>query len=337
MAVLTSYTQLDYQDSKTIGGDSNPTQAFVQTANGTPVTTGTIATPYGSNTVAKNMLFAVARVSSTVTAGVLTCADNINGAWTALPTIVLTGTTIAARAFYFLGGAGGATTVTVTNTGGSGTQTLDMTIGEWYGANTFDKNIQGTASSTTDPASGSVITGHKEICIGYAGIAGATVTWTNASDASYTVRTANTEVVSFSDKLNIAAGTISFTDHETGAAANSAAGLATFYAAGPNTQGTLLTTESSGPITVGQHRLIHISAKVNTNGANRCAISYTMGNSAATGGTPAPTPVNSSPFLLGDEGYIVDTGMYDQINLATLSAYNGASTIVYSVSLLSKF
>src|SRR6266478_9086268 len=105
----------------------------------------------------------------------------------------------------------------------------------------------------------------------------------------------------------------------------------------PATQGTLLTGTSSGPITVGQHRLIHISAKVNTNGANRCAISYTMGNSAATGGTPAPTPVNSSPFLLGDEGYIVDTGMYDQINLATLSAYNGASTIVYSVSLLSKF
>src|ERR1700752_3912137 len=170
MATLTAYAQPDYQDSITIGGDKNPTQAFVQTANGTTVTTGTIAKAYTSNTTKGNLLFAVARVSSTVTAGTLTCADNINGAWTALPTIVITGTTIAIRAFYFLNGAGGATTVTVTNTGGSGTQTLDMTIGEWYGGTAIDQHIEGTASNTQTPASGSVTTGHKDICIGYAGI-----------------------------------------------------------------------------------------------------------------------------------------------------------------------
>ncbi len=105
----------------------------------------------------------------------------------------------------------------------------------------------------------------------------------------------------------------------------------------PATQGTLLTGTSSGVITVGQHRLIHISAKVNTNGANRCGISYTLGNSVATGTTLAPTPTASSPLFLGDEGYIVDTGLYDQINLANIAAYNGAVTIVFSISLVSKF
>lgn len=105
----------------------------------------------------------------------------------------------------------------------------------------------------------------------------------------------------------------------------------------PTTQGTLTTGTSSGVITVGKYRLIHISAKVNTNGANRCALSFTLGNSAATGTAPAPTPTASSPFFLGDEGYIVDTGLYDQINLANIAAYNGAVTVVYSISLLSKF
>jgi hypothetical protein len=333
MATLTAFPQPDYANTITGGGDKNPTQAFVQTANGTPVTTATIAKAYTSNTVLGNMLFAVARVSSTVTAGTLTCADNINGAWTALPTIVLTGTTVAMQAFYFLNGAGGATTVTVTNTGGSGTQTLDLTIGEWYGANTIDQHVEGTASSTLTPASGSVTTGHKDICIGYAAEAGAATTWSNTGDATYTVRTANTEVASFSDKLNIAAGSISFTDTYT-VIANAAAGLATFYMAGPNAVGVLKTTESSGPITVGQHRLIHISGMNTGTQSNRCALSYTMGLST---GTTAPTPTNSSPFVLGDEGWAIDTGFYDQINIANQATYNGAATVQYSVSILSKF
>jgi len=101
-------------------------------------------------------------------------------------------------------------------------------------------------------------------------------------------------------------------------------------------QGTLLTGTSSGVIAVGQHRLIHISATVVPVNTSRNCISYTFGNSAATGTTPAPTPTASSPFLLGDEGYVVDTGFYDQNNLANIAAYNGAVSLAYSISLLSK-
>lgn len=102
-------------------------------------------------------------------------------------------------------------------------------------------------------------------------------------------------------------------------------------------QGSLATGVSSGVITVGQHRLIHVSACVRPVTANRSTISYTLGNSAATGSTPAPTPTASSPFLLGDEGYVIDTGFYDQINLANIAVYNGANSLSYSLSILSKF
>lgn len=103
---------------------------------------------------------------------------------------------------------------------------------------------------------------------------------------------------------------------------------------GTNRQGSLATGISSGPITVGKNRFIHICASVAPISANRCALSYTMGNST---GTTAPTPVSTSPFLLGDEGYTFDTGLYDQINVANLAAYNGAVSMSYSISLLSKF
>jgi hypothetical protein len=102
-------------------------------------------------------------------------------------------------------------------------------------------------------------------------------------------------------------------------------------------QGTLASGTSSGVITVGQRRLLHLSAINTGTTSNRCAISYTLGNSAATGPTTAPTPVAASPFFLGDEGWIIDTGFYDQINLANLATYNGASAVADSVSILSKF
>lgn len=102
-------------------------------------------------------------------------------------------------------------------------------------------------------------------------------------------------------------------------------------------QGTIATGSQSGVITVGQHRIIHIAACVSPVGANRCALSYTLGNSSATGTTTAPNPTAASPFFLGDEGWILDTGFYDQINLGNVAAYNGAVTISYSISVLSKF
>lgn len=102
-------------------------------------------------------------------------------------------------------------------------------------------------------------------------------------------------------------------------------------------QGTMATGTSSGVITVGQRRIIHIAATVSPVGANRCAVSYTLGNSVTTGTTTAPTPTASSPFFLGDEGWTLDTGFYDQINLANVAAYNGAVSLSYSVTILSKF
>lgn len=100
------------------------------------------------------------------------------------------------------------------------------------------------------------------------------------------------------------------------------------------TTGSLATGTSSGVITVGQRRLLHISAAVAPTSASRCVLSYTLGSSA---GPNAPTPGAASPFFLGDEGWVIETGQYNQINLANIAAYNGAVTISYSVSILSKF
>lgn len=98
--------------------------------------------------------------------------------------------------------------------------------------------------------------------------------------------------------------------------------------------GTLGSGATSGALTVGQHRLLHISSSVSPTSSSRCAVSYTLGLSS---GTMAAPPTSSSPFFLGDEGWIIDTGFYDQINLANIAAYNGVVTISYSVTILSKF
>lgn len=100
-------------------------------------------------------------------------------------------------------------------------------------------------------------------------------------------------------------------------------------------QGTMATTASSGAITTGKRRIVHISALNIGATTSRCAVRYTLGLST---GTTAPTPTASSPFFLGDEGWTIDLGdLYDQINLANLAADNGANTLAYSVSLMSKF
>lgn len=332
MATLSFYALPDYADSTTLGGDKNPTQAFVQTANGTQATTATIAKAFTSNNTAGNLLFATARVSSTLTAGTLTCADS-NGAWTNLPAITLA-SGVVIRSFYKLNCLGGANTVTITNTGGTGTQTLDLTIGEWYGANTFDQHHDLAATTTSTPSSGAVTTSRKCLAIGYAGINTTAQTFTNAASTAFTVRTVNTEVVSLASLENQAATTSTFIATYGGGAVAASAGLATFYMAGPNIQGVLLTGESSGVITVGQHRIIHIASSVSPAASTRTAISFSLGLST---GTTAATPVATSPFFLGDEGWTIDTGLYDQINLANLATYNGSSTITYSVSILSKF
>jgi hypothetical protein len=99
--------------------------------------------------------------------------------------------------------------------------------------------------------------------------------------------------------------------------------------------GTIATGASSGVITVGKRRIIHIVGINVTTPANLTAVSYTMGLST---GTVAANPVATSPFFTCDEGFTIDTGdMYDQINLGNVAAYNGAITLAYSITIFSKF
>jgi hypothetical protein len=99
-------------------------------------------------------------------------------------------------------------------------------------------------------------------------------------------------------------------------------------------QGTVASGASTGVITVGKRRILHLSAIIPT-GSGRCALSYTLGLST---GTTAPTPTNSSPFFMGDEGWTIDTGeSFDQINFFNSASYNSAVTISYSISVMSKY
>lgn len=95
----------------------------------------------------------------------------------------------------------------------------------------------------------------------------------------------------------------------------------------------LVTT--AAPLTFGKRRLLHIAALNTGTTSARCAISYTLGLST---GTTAPTPVTTSPFFMGDEGFTIDLGdLYDQIQLGNDNAKNGNTAIAYSISVMSKF
>jgi X-X-X-Leu-X-X-Gly heptad repeat protein len=100
-----------------------------------------------------------------------------------------------------------------------------------------------------------------------------------------------------------------------------------------NGTGTLASGVASGIIQLGKHRVYQISVKDTTTAASISQISFTAGNSA---GTVAPAPTGSSPFLSVTQSLVFDTGEeYDQIQLANF--HNGADSIDYSVTVLSKF
>ena len=99
--------------------------------------------------------------------------------------------------------------------------------------------------------------------------------------------------------------------------------------------GLLATTTSSGVIVVGKRRLLHLSALNTGSTTSRCALRFTLGLST---GVVAPAPTSTSPFFLGDEGWMIDTGdLYDEINLANLAADNGANSLAYSIVIMSKY
>ncbi len=94
-------------------------------------------------------------------------------------------------------------------------------------------------------------------------------------------------------------------------------------------------TTTAAPLTFGKRRILHIAA-LSQSTSSRCAVSYTLGLST---GTTAPTPVTTSPFFMGDEGWTIDFGdVYDQIQLGNDGTKNGgANAIAYSISVMSKF
>ncbi len=211
-------------------------QAFRQIASAieTGATVTTIAVAYGSNNLLNSLLFCTVWQYAFTTLGTISVADS-NGAWTALPAITFnTGVNSNAQiqSFYKLKCAAGANTVTATVSGSVGIAALNLTIGEWTGADTLDQHKEAAVASTQTPATGTVINTQTDIAIGYAGGFFGAAAWDNGSDATYTVRTANPYRCSISSKENVAATTYGFTDH-CGSAATMGVGIATFYAALP--------------------------------------------------------------------------------------------------------
>lgn len=94
-------------------------------------------------------------------------------------------------------------------------------------------------------------------------------------------------------------------------------------------------TTTAAPLTFGKRRILHIAALNTGSLSSRCAISYTLGLST---GTTAPTPITTSPFFMGDEGFTIDLGdLYDQIQLGNDNAKNGNTAVAYSISVMSKY
>ena len=102
-----------------------------------------------------------------------------------------------------------------------------------------------------------------------------------------------------------------------------------------NSTAVLTQNTSTAALTYGKRRLLHIAAMNTSAQANRGAVVYTLGLST---GTTAPAPASTDPFFMGDEGLTIDLGdFYDQIRLYNDSAKNGAASLAYSISVMSKF
>lgn len=102
-----------------------------------------------------------------------------------------------------------------------------------------------------------------------------------------------------------------------------------------NSVATLATTASSGIIQLGKHRLIRISFMVIPASASIVGLRATFGLSS---GTTAGTPTAVSMLLTNNQEIVFDTGeTFDQMQLTNLAADNGAVSIAYAVTPLSKF
>lgn len=99
----------------------------------------------------------------------------------------------------------------------------------------------------------------------------------------------------------------------------------------------VVTNSASGVIQLGKRRIVMIwgSSQVAPPSANKTILRYTLGLST---GVVAPAPSATSPFVFGDLGFPIDLGdYYDQIQIASLTADNGAGAVAYCVTPVSKF
>lgn len=141
-------------------------------------TTSPVAKAYGSNVTAGNLLWAWIRVGGIGDLGTVT--DSKNGAWTVLGPFA-NGTDDDLYFTYFPNAAAGATTLTVTSTGGA---TIRVTFGEDSGAATTSPirtstSAQGAnAGSGTGINSGSVTASVGDLARGAASNTGSGPTWT---------------------------------------------------------------------------------------------------------------------------------------------------------------
>jgi hypothetical protein len=99
----------------------------------------------------------------------------------------------------------------------------------------------------------------------------------------------------------------------------------------------VLANSASGIIQLGKHRLFRVAAISQTSAPTTfiIALRITMGIST---GVTAATPTSLSDFVLNNQECIFDTGeAFDQIQVASLTADNGAGNVAYCIMPLSKF
>lgn len=110
------------------------------------------------------------------------------------------------------------------------------------------------------------------------------------------------------------------------------------YAVTPITNSVgVVSNAASGIIQLGKRRMVMVwgSSQVSPPTANKTILRYTLGLST---GVVAPAPSSTSPFIFGDLGILIDTGdCYDQMQVSSLTADNGAGAVAYCVTPVTKF
>lgn len=235
-------------------------------ANGGGAASQTLA--YGSNNTANNLLVAVV---FWITAGVnTTVTDTAGNNWSSLSSVVISAGKFV-QLFYAPKCKSGANTVKATFSSTGGTF-VAMSIAEYSGVNTLDKQASAAGSSTSASSGATPTTNHAiELVLGYISAANSGITVTPGS--GFTIRDTNVTWTAIEDLVTSSTGaqTATFGLNSTN---EWGAGVATFYQL---SGGGISTTQKSAPIA---------TTVVNSKGQSIPITSPTLGSEIA-----APTPV----------------------------------------------